>query len=81
MKKVLVIENEASAKTETVKHLIEEGYNVFNAESVTEGISNAIIHLPDFIISDIHMPQMSGYSVAGELWNPFQVFLSKDCYN
>ncbi len=69
MTRVLVIEDE-KAVLENIEELLEaEGFTVFTAENGKDGVDKALDLLPDFIISDIMMPIMSGDEVVEILRN------------
>ncbi len=69
MTRVLVIEDE-KAVLENIEELLEaEGFTVFTAANGKIGVDKALELLPDFIISDIMMPIMSGDQVVEILRN------------
>lgn len=69
MTRVLVIEDE-KAVLENIEELLDaEGFTVFTAENGKVGVDKALELLPDFIISDIMMPIMSGDQVVEILRN------------
>ena len=61
MKKILVIEDEASLLENIVELLIVEGYEAYGAENGRKGVEAATKILPDIIVSDISMPEMDGF--------------------
>jgi DNA-binding response OmpR family regulator len=67
MKKILVIEDQKDIREIISALLTEEGYIVFTAKNGEDGISLAIMELPELIICDILMPGIDGYSVIKEL--------------
>ncbi len=67
MTKILVIEDETDIRDEVMDWLAFEGYEVSGASDGREGIAAALTELPDLIVSDINMPEMSGYRVLAEL--------------
>jgi signal transduction histidine kinase len=68
MKKILVIEDDASLREFMIKYFLEKhGFNVITAENGAVGLDKAKVELPDLIISDIMMPQMNGYEVLKAL--------------
>lgn len=67
MKKILIIEDEATVRAGIADLLKEEGYKIFEAENGRAGVDTAKKILPDLIISDILMPEMNGYEVLDEM--------------
>ncbi len=67
MKKILVVEDEASLRKDIIEMLTYEGFDVIGAENGKVGIAQAQQHLPDLIICDIMMPELNGYDVLAEL--------------
>lgn len=68
MKKILVIEDDASLREFMIKYFLEkQGYIVVTAENGAVGLEKAKQEIPDLIISDIMMPQMNGYEVLRAL--------------
>ncbi|NPA57709.1 MAG: response regulator [Aquificae bacterium] len=63
MKKVLIIDDNEQNRLLVKLVLEQNGYQVIEAESGVDGIRKAIDHLPDLIILDIMMPQVSGWEV------------------
>jgi CheY-like chemotaxis protein len=67
MNEILVIEDEQDIRLNLVKALEYEGFGVIGAENGRVGVELAKKHLPDLIICDIIMPELSGYGVLIEL--------------
>ncbi len=69
MKKILVIEDDASIRSRIVDTLELEGddYAVVSAANGLDGVERAKTELPDLIISDIMMPELDGYGVLREV--------------
>ena len=65
--KVLVIDDDASARDMMRRALGRHGYHVEVAVGGEEGIAAARKHRPDVITLDVLMPQKDGYSVLAEL--------------
>ena len=61
MTKVLVIEDEKAQSAFIMTVLRQNGYEVFGAENGERGVEMAQKHVPDLIISDIHMDAMDGF--------------------
>ena len=69
-KRILVIEDDISIKKYLVSLLKDQGYDVYEASDVKEGLSQAERYRPDLITLDIEMP--------GD-WGPrFYHYLEKD---
>lgn len=61
--RILLIEDKAGL-LDTLKSLLElHNYTVITATNGEEGLSLAIRHLPDLVISDIYMPVINGYEL------------------
>lgn len=61
--RILLIEDKAGL-LDTLKSLLEmHDYTVITATNGEEGLSMAIRHLPDLVISDIYMPVINGYEL------------------
>lgn len=63
MKKILVIEDENLIRESIVEILEEEGYDCLQAENGHAGIISAKKNLPDLILCDIKMPEITGHQV------------------
>jgi DNA-binding response OmpR family regulator len=63
MKKILVIEDEASVSINIVEILQSGGFEVVIADDGEAGVQLAKQHIPDLIICDIKMPGLDGYGV------------------
>jgi len=61
--RILLIEDKAGL-LDTLKSLLElHDYIVFTASNGEQGLTMAIRHLPDLVISDIYMPVINGYEL------------------
>lgn len=67
MKKILVIEDEASVGTNIVEILQSGGFEVIFAGDGETGVQLAKQNIPDLIICDIMMPGLDGYGVLTTL--------------
>ncbi|MFH0940508.1 MAG: response regulator [Candidatus Omnitrophota bacterium] len=67
MKKILVIDDEADIRDIVRLYLVEEGFEVVEAENGQDGILTAQREQPDLIILDIMMPGINGFEVAKHL--------------
>ena len=63
MKKVLIVDDN-SANRYLLKSLLEEGFEVTEAENGKEALDKAYADPPDLIVSDILMPVMDGYALC-----------------
>ncbi len=62
-KQVLLIDDDVSLRRVTEFNLQEAGYQVLTAANGEEGIELFRRHRPPLVITDVQMPQMSGYEV------------------
>ena len=67
MKKVLLIEDEASLQQTLSGILREEGFEVVSALNGEDGIRMARDEQPDIILLDLILPKRSGFEVLEEL--------------
>ncbi len=85
--KVLYVEDEKDIRENITEILNDEGFLVFSAENVKEAVEIFLENQPDVVISDIMMPDVSGYELLKIIRNnenisnnnvPF-IFLSALC--
>jgi DNA-binding NarL/FixJ family response regulator len=67
MTTVLVIEDDASILEDLLFLLEQSGYETVGASDGESGIESAHLHLPDIIVCDIMMPDISGHEVLKAL--------------
>jgi len=67
MRKILVVEDEASIRLNLALMLKGEGYEVDSAEDGRAGIEHAKRFAPDLIVSDVMMPGMDGFGMLEAL--------------
>lgn len=67
MSKILVIDDEKSICETLELYLTEEGYEVYTANTGTEGLNKAVEISPDLIILDIRLPDIDGFTVLEDL--------------
>ena len=67
MKKILVIEDEGTLRTNIVQILELEDFVTIEANNGFLGIELAQKHLPDLILCDVMMPEIDGYGVIATL--------------
>jgi CheY-like chemotaxis protein len=61
---ILVVDNDPSVRTSTLRLLIARGYSAFEASSADEAVLKAHEISPDAILMDLHMYQGSGLDAA-----------------
>lgn len=61
MKKILIIEDEASLRNALHDKLVSEGFIVLEAGDGENGLEIALKEHPDLILLDIIMPRMDGF--------------------
>ncbi|MCS6959993.1 MAG: response regulator [Pseudanabaenaceae cyanobacterium SKYGB_i_bin29] len=67
MTKVVVIEDDPIIRTDMAYILAEAGYTVFECNDGNTGINTALRELPEVMIADINLPDMSGVEVINRL--------------
>jgi len=67
MKKKLLIVEDNEKLLASMSSLLEDYYEVYQAVNGRDGIDKAKLNIPDVIISDIMMPEASGYDLVEEL--------------
>jgi serine/threonine-protein kinase PpkA len=67
MKKILVVEDDASIRLNLALMLKGEGYEVDSAENGRAGIEHAKSFAPDLIVSDVMMPGLDGFGMLEAL--------------
>jgi two-component system response regulator HydG len=65
--RILVVDDEASARTGLQKLLVQEGYAVDTAEDGPSALKLASEHPPDVVVSDLSMPGMDGVELLTKL--------------
>ena len=69
MKKILVIDDLPENVFILQDRLVQEGYEVITAYDGNEGIEKAYATLPDLVLLDVMMPDISGFEVCKILTN------------
>jgi chemotaxis family two-component system response regulator PixH len=67
MKTILVVEDTPSEMKLISYYLQESGYSVINAVSAKEALERILEKKPDIIITDVVMPEMSGFELCRNL--------------
>ena len=65
--KILVVDDIETNLTIMSKRLPQEGYEVVIARNGSDGVKQAIKHLPDLILLDLKMPVLSGWDALNKL--------------
>lgn len=73
MKKILVVEDEATMRETLVYNLTKEGYKVLHTGDGAEGLDMAREHQPDLIVLDLMLPSLDGISICRILRNESSV--------
>lgn len=64
---ILVVEDSPS-ELELISHYLKEsGYNVIKATRAKEALEKAVSQQPDVIVTDVVMPEMSGFELCRSL--------------
>ncbi|MCF8345692.1 MAG: response regulator [Bacteroidales bacterium] len=63
---LLIVEDNADLRI-YIRNYLDETYQVVEATNGKDGLKQAIMHIPDLIISDIMMPEMNGYELCKNL--------------
>ena len=66
-KRLLVVDDEPNLLRALAAALRAEGYEVLTARNGREALVRVAESVPDLVISDIRMPGMDGYQLAGQL--------------
>jgi two-component system KDP operon response regulator KdpE len=61
---IIIVEDEAQIRRFLRTSLVAEGYQVFEAETGKQGLSEAATRKPDLIILDLGLPDMDGVEVV-----------------
>lgn len=62
MPRILLIEDDASFRVVMRKAFERRGYELIEADNAATGVALARAHMPDLILSDVHMDNGDGYS-------------------
>lgn len=66
-KKILVVEDDVTMRETLTALLRREGFEVVTACDGLEGFTQAQIHTPDLVITDLNMPLLDGVALARKL--------------
>jgi len=64
--RVLIVDDDSSNLMELF-HILQSDYEILSANNGTSALSKANTYLPDLILLDVIMPDMSGFEVLAEL--------------
>lgn len=67
MKKVLVVDDEATLRMTLSRYLTKQGYTVLEVASGEQGLDLFEREQPDLVVSDVMMPEMDGYEFCRQL--------------
>lgn len=67
MSKILVIDDDSSICETLELYLTEEGYDVYTAQTGTDGLNTYIQTVPDVVILDIRLPDVDGFTILEDL--------------
>jgi len=65
---LLIVEDNADVRN-YIKGNLEDNYRIQEAVDGEDGLSQAIKHIPDLIISDVMMPKMDGFEMCDNIKN------------
>lgn len=66
-KKILVIDDDATARRTLERYLSKQGYTVLTASNGNEGLLAVETDQPDIVLSDIYMPGMNGLELLSKV--------------
>src|SRR5271155_4706400 len=66
LKKILAVDDEPN-NLQVLRQILRDRYQLIFAPSGEKALAAATMHLPDLVLLDIMMPDMSGYEVCEKL--------------
>jgi signal transduction histidine kinase/ligand-binding sensor domain-containing protein/DNA-binding response OmpR family regulator len=66
-KKIILVVDDDKEIREYMRHIFGDRYILYMAENGTAGLQSAEQHMPDLVISDIHMHEMDGLELCARL--------------
>ncbi|MGN7611285.1 response regulator [Magnetococcales bacterium HHB-1] len=69
---IMVVDDSLAIRTHLQQGLEHEGYRVITMKNAQEALDYLELDQPDLIISDIHMPGISGYTFCQEVYNRYK---------
>jgi CheY-like chemotaxis protein len=73
--RILVVEDDATVRVTISKLLYDEGYDVSTANDGFDALLHLQQSVPDLILSDLNMPQMSGFELLSVVRRRFPKIL------
>jgi twitching motility two-component system response regulator PilH len=67
MATILIVEDSMTEMELMSRYLNESGYNVIKASNAKEALEKAVELKPDVIVTDVVMPEMSGFELCRHL--------------
>ena len=67
--KILIIDDDPTLRLIAEKKLSQQGYQVLTVETGEEGIQCVLEHIPDLLLLDYELPDMTGVEVCRQLRN------------
>jgi DNA-binding response OmpR family regulator len=62
-KRILLVDDDADTAALMGEELLDRGFDVYAARNGTEGLDVITTELPDLVLSDVAMPEMSGFEL------------------
>ena len=66
-KNTLLVVDDSSEIRRFIKEIFDEDFQIFTAENGVIGYEQATQHIPDIIITDVMMPEMTGFELTAKL--------------
>jgi CheY-like chemotaxis protein len=73
--RIVVVEDDVTVRQTISKLLVAEGYNVSTANDGFDALLHLQQAIPDLILSDLNMPQMSGFELLSVVRRRFPEIL------
>jgi len=73
--RILIVDDDQSIRASVARLLAEEGYEVSTAEDGFDALLQMKAHVPELIVSDLNMPQMSGFEFLSVIRRRFPEIL------
>lgn len=70
---IVVMDDDAGTKMLVTQVLRKDGYEVMSADNGAQGLALILQHKPDLVVSDVQMPEMSGFEVLERMRADAQV--------
>jgi DNA-binding response OmpR family regulator/class 3 adenylate cyclase len=67
MAKIVVLEDNASTRLLISRVLEKEGHEVTAVDNGAQGLLEILAQLPDLVVSDVQMPQLTGFEVVSQM--------------